>query len=134
MIRNNVNGNHVLFRAGDLKMTIIRSRDLIRCRFPTAADPVVKGAYWKVLIFRRKNISSIPFTVIGTILSAPFVKTMNTLPNPHQSKDLCPTTKRCNVSCRPSNSRATLSRNSGISSVMRCRFRLTIFPWKNIRS
>ena len=30
-------------------MTIIRSRDLIRCRFPTAADPVVKGAYCNVV-------------------------------------------------------------------------------------
>lgn len=108
--------------------------DAIRLQIIQQKNPDANDLYLKVLIFRRKNISSIPFTVIGTILSAPFVKTMNTLPNPHQSKDLCPTTKRCNVSCRPSNSRATLSRNSGISSVMRCRFRLTIFPWKNIRS
>lgn len=45
VIRNNVNGNHVLFRAWNLKMTIIRRWDLIRCCFPTTADPVVKGAY-----------------------------------------------------------------------------------------
>ena len=30
-------------------MTVIRCRDLIRCRFPTAADPVVKGAYCNVV-------------------------------------------------------------------------------------
>ena len=39
VIWNNVNGDHVLFWAGDLKMTIIRCRDLIRCRFP-AADQI----------------------------------------------------------------------------------------------
>ena len=32
VIWNNVNGDHVLFRAGDRGMTIIRCRDLIRCR------------------------------------------------------------------------------------------------------
>jgi hypothetical protein len=30
-------------------MTIIRCRDLIRCRFPASADPVVKGAYCNVV-------------------------------------------------------------------------------------
>ena len=64
--------------------------------------------FWKAHTFRRKNISSIPFTAIGTILSAPFVRTMNTLPNLHLSKDRCPTTKRCSVSYRPLNSRVIL--------------------------
>ena len=81
----------------------------------------------------KKNTSSIPFTAIGTILSALYVKTTNTLPNPHQSKDLCPTIKRYSVSCKPSNSRVILLRNSGVSSVMRCRFRSTTFLWMNIR-
>ena len=50
VIRNNVNGDHVLFRAGDLKMTVIRCWDLIRCGFPAAADPVVKGAYCDIIL------------------------------------------------------------------------------------
>lgn len=32
-----------------------------------------------------------------------------------------------------SNSKATLLRNSGASSAMKCRFRLTTFPWTSIR-
>ena len=89
--------------------------------------------FWKAHTFRRKNISSIPFTAIGTILSAPFVRTMNTLPNLHLSKDRCPTTKRCSVSYRPLNSRVILLKNSGASSAMKCKFRLTIFPWTSIK-
>ena len=38
-----------VFRAWGLKMTIIRRLDLIRCCFPTTADPVVKGAYCNVV-------------------------------------------------------------------------------------
>lgn len=36
--------------------------------------------------------------------------------------------KKVQVSCRLSNSRAILSKNSGDSSVMKCKFHLTIFP------
>ena len=101
--------------------------DAIRLQIIQQKNPDANDLYLKVLIYRRKNISSIPFTAIGTILSVPFVKTMNTLPNPHQSKDLCPTIKKCSVSCRPSNSRVILLKNSGVSSVTKCRFRLTTF-------
>ena len=61
------------------------------------------------------------------------VRTMNTLPNLHLSKDRCPTTKRCSVSYRPLNSRVILLKNSGASSAMKCKFRLTIFPWTSIK-
>src|SRR5699024_1168741 len=50
VIWNNVNGDHVLFRAGNLKMTVICCWDLIRCGFSAAADPVVKGAYCNIVL------------------------------------------------------------------------------------
>ena len=31
-------------------MTVIRCRDLIRCRFPAAANPVVKGVYCDIVL------------------------------------------------------------------------------------
>ena len=49
-IRNNVNGDHVLFLTENLKMTVIRCWNLIRCGFPAAADPVVKGAYCDIVL------------------------------------------------------------------------------------
>lgn len=107
--------------------------DTVRLQIIQQKNPDANDLYLKVHIFRKKNISSIPFTAIGTILSAPFVRTTNTLPNLPLSKDQCLTTKRCSVSCRHSSLRATLLRNSGASSAMKCRFHLTIFPWMNIR-
>lgn len=107
--------------------------DAIRLQIIQQKNPDANDLYLKVLIFRKKNIFSIPFIAIGTILFVPFVKTTNTLPNPHLLKDQCPTTKRCSVSCRPSNSRAIRLRNSGVSSVMKCRFRLITFLWTSIR-
>ena len=49
VIWNNVNGNHVLFRAWNLKIPIICCWDLIHCRFPAATAPVVKGTYRNVV-------------------------------------------------------------------------------------
>ena len=43
-------------------MTVIRCWDLIRCCFPTTADPVVKGAYCNVI-----------FTTLVSICHAAFV-------------------------------------------------------------
>ena len=37
-------------------MTIIRWWDLIRCRFPAPADPVVKGAYCNVIFMAPVSI------------------------------------------------------------------------------
>ena len=41
--------DHVLFQVGKLKMTVSRWWNLIHCRFPPAADPVVKGTYCNVV-------------------------------------------------------------------------------------
>ncbi len=104
--------------------------DAIRLQIIQQKNPDANDLYLKVLEsshIQEKNIFSIPFIAIGTILFAPFVKTTNTLRNLRLSKDLCPTIKKYSVSCRPSNLKAILLRNSGVSSVMRCRFRLTIF-------
>ena len=56
VIRNNVNGNHVLLWTRDLTMTIIRCWDLIRCCFPAAADPVIKSAYSDIVFTASVSI------------------------------------------------------------------------------
>lgn len=78
--------------------------DAVRLQIIQQKNPDANDLYLKVLEsshIQEEEYFFHTFTAIGIISSEPFVKIMNMLPNPHQSKDLCPTTKRCNVSCRP---------------------------------
>ena len=110
--------------------------DAVRLKIIQQKNPNSNDLYLKVLEsshIQEEEYFSTPFTVTGIILSARSVRNMNTLLNLLLSKDLCPMIKRFNASCRLSNSRATLLRNSGVFSVTKCRSHLTIFLWMNIK-
>ena len=102
--------------------------DNIRLQIIQQKNPDSNDLYLKVLEsshIQEETYFFIPSTAIGTISSAPFVRTMNTLQNLHLLIDRCPTIKRYSVSCRLSNARAIPSGNSGIFSVMKCKSRLS---------